>query len=201
VRSRAVVFSCESVPSKADPNWFDVFDGTFREPSVGGDDSGMGNEAPKPESAVSDDSEPYSMFLRSDGHSGEIAAMRNDWLRRMRLEIVDQDSKYRKCCQAIKAHEASGGDPKDVTYARNKFIAAEKDLELKSFAIDSEEGNVSESEKLHGSSSHTLAESYEDFRVSLQRDREVPCTAAAQGFRHVYCCGACSVRLSMLPIA
>jgi hypothetical protein len=145
VRSRAAAFSCDSIPSKANPDWFDVFDGLFGEPSVGGDDAANGDDAPK-KSAVFNDPEVYALFLRSDGHSGEIAAMKNDWLRRMRLEIADQESKYRRCCQAIKAHEANGGDPKDMTHARNKFIAAETERDRATMAIDTEEGNVSELE-------------------------------------------------------
>jgi hypothetical protein len=148
----------------------------------------MGDQASTPESALSYDAESYSAFLRSDGYSGEIAAMKIDWLRRMRLEIVDQELKYCKCCQAIKAHEASGGDAKDVTYLRNKFIACEYEKDRSTMAIDAEEGNVRDFEALCSFLSHALLESYEDIRVSLQRNREIPGSAATKGLRLLHRC-------------
>jgi hypothetical protein len=126
------------VPPRANADHFDVFDDTFRPQSAEGvvADGSL-------DSAVSYDSDAYNAFLRSDGLTGELSAMKNDWLRRMRLEIISVQHKYQKCCEAVKAHEASGGDPKDTTYGKNKFIAAETDKDRTTMSVDTEEGNVS----------------------------------------------------------
>ena len=145
MKSRAVTFSCDSFPSKAKSDGFDVFDDTFCAPSAGLDDAGMRDQVPNPESVGVNDSELYAAFLRSDGHSGELAAMKNDWLRRMRLDIVDQELKYRKLLQAIESHVAMNGEAsKDPTHLKNKFIEAETKKDRQEMATDTEEGNVSE---------------------------------------------------------
>ena len=122
-----------------------MFDETFRDPSAGLDDAGMRGEASSSESAGLNDSEAYKAFLCSDGQSGELAAMKNDWLRRMRLEIVDLELKYRKHVQAIESHIASHGEAsKDTAFLRNKFIQSETLKDRNDMAIDTEEGNVGE---------------------------------------------------------
>jgi len=122
-----------------------VFDETFRDPSAGLDDAGMRGEASSSESAGLNDSEAYKAFLCSDGQSGELAAMKNDWLRRMRLEIVDLELKFRKLGRDIEAHKASFGEAsKDTVFLRNKFIQSETLKDRNDMAIDTEEGNVIE---------------------------------------------------------
>ena len=121
-----------------------MFDETFREPSAGLDEAGMRDEASSSESSGLNDSEAYKAFLCSDGQSGELAAMKNDWLRRMRLEIVDLELKFRKLVQDIESHVASQGEAsKDTTFLRNKFIQTETLKDRNDMAIDTEEGNVS----------------------------------------------------------
>jgi hypothetical protein len=68
--------------------------------------------------------------------------MKNDWLRRMRLDVISEDLKHRSFCDAIKKHEASGGDPKDSTYVKNKFIVGEAEKDRTAMAVDTEEGHV-----------------------------------------------------------
>jgi hypothetical protein len=70
---------------------------------------------------VSFESEAYNAFLRSDQFSGELSAMKKDWMLRMRLEIVSAEQKLRCDVDVVQAHEASGGDPRDPTYAKAKF--------------------------------------------------------------------------------
>ena len=71
--------------------------------------------------------------------------MKNDWLRRMRLEIVDLELKFRKLGRDIEAHKASFGEAsKDTVFERNKFIQSETLKNRNDMAIDTEEGNVGE---------------------------------------------------------
>ena len=127
-----------SLPPRAHPDHFDLFDETFHPQSAEGVVADGTSDA-----AVSFDSDAYSAFLRNDGLTGELSAMKHDWLRRMRLEIISVQDKYQKCCDVVKAHEASLGDPKDATYGKNKFIAAETEKDRTTMSIDTEEGNVS----------------------------------------------------------
>ncbi len=113
------------VPSEATPACFDVFDATFQA------------------DAVSFESQAYNAFLLSDGFSGELSAMKNDWLLRMRLAIVSVEQKHARDVEFVKAHEARGGDPNDRTYARTKLFVRDMEKERATMAIDTEEGNVS----------------------------------------------------------
>ena len=122
-----------------------MFDETFREPSAGLDDAGMRGEASSSESAGLNDSEAYKAFLCSDVQSGELATMKNDWLRRMRLEIVDLELKFRKLGRDIEAHKASFGEAsKDTVFAKNKFFQSEMKSNRQEMTVDTEEGNVGE---------------------------------------------------------
>jgi hypothetical protein len=134
-KSRPAAFSYPDVPSQADPACFDVFDATFHAQA-----SESSSDAAK---AASFESEAYNAFLRSDGFSGEISAMKKDWLLRMRLDIVSVEQKYKSDVDAVKAHEARGGDPKDPVYARTKFTVGETEKDRATMAIDTEEGHVS----------------------------------------------------------
>ncbi len=91
---------------------------------------------------VSFESEAYNAFLLSDGFSGELSAMKNNWLLRMRLDIVSVEQKHKSDVDAVRAHEARGGDPRDPTYAKAKFLVLEREKERRSKAVDTEEGNV-----------------------------------------------------------
>jgi hypothetical protein len=140
-KSRPAAFSYPDVPSQADPACFDVFDATFR---------AQASETVPP--TVSFESEAYSAFLRSDGFSGEMSAMKKDWSLRMRLDIASVEYKHKADVDAVKAHEARGGDPKDPAYVKTKFTVSECEKERKTMAIDTEEGNVSVFEN----SQHTI---------------------------------------------
>jgi hypothetical protein len=137
-KSKPVAFSPELYPSvspdgSVKPNCFDVFDDAFHaQASEGASDA-----------AVSYESEAYIAFLRSDGQSGEFSDMKNDWLRRMRLDIISEELKYKSHCDAVKRHENSGGDPKDPTFLKNKFIVGEAEKDRTAMATDTEEGHVS----------------------------------------------------------
>ena len=122
-----------------------MFDETFMEPSAGLDDAGMRGEASSSEASGLNDSEAYKSFLCSDGQSGELAAMKNDWLRRMRLEIVDLELKYLKLGRDIEAHKVSHGEAsKDTVFAKNKFFQSEMKSNRQEMTVDTEEGNVIE---------------------------------------------------------
>ena len=69
-------------------------------------------------------------------------AMKKDWLLRMRLDIASVEQKHKADVDAVKAHEARGGDPKDPAYGRAKFTVSECEKERTAMAIDTEEGNV-----------------------------------------------------------
>ena len=69
--------------------------------------------------------------------------MKKDWLLRMRLDIASVEHKHKADVDAVKAHEARGGDPKDSAYVKTKFTVSECEKERKTMAIDTEEGNVS----------------------------------------------------------
>jgi hypothetical protein len=132
-KSRPAAFSYPDVPSQANPACFDVFDATFHAPASENSSN----------ATVSFESEAYNAFLRSDGFSGEMHAMKKDWLLRMRLDIASVEYKHKADVDAVKAHEARGGDPKDPAYGRAKFTVSECEKERKTMAIDTEEGNVS----------------------------------------------------------
>ncbi len=136
MKSKAVKVDL-SLPPRAHPDHFDLFDETFHPQSAEGVAADGTSDA-----VVSFDSDAYSAFLRSDGLTGELSAMKNDWLRRMRCDVADREAKYTKLCDAVKAHEASRGDPKDATYGKNKFVAAETEKDRTTMSIDTEEGNV-----------------------------------------------------------
>ncbi len=129
--ARPVAFSYPDVPSEADSTCFDVFDATFQAQA-----SKSSSDA-----AVSFESPAYNAFLRSDEFSGELSAMKKDWLLRMRLAIVSVEQKHKRDVEFIKAHEARGGDPKDV--AKMKFFVSEVPKERATVAVDLEEGHVS----------------------------------------------------------
>ena len=133
-KSKPAPFTSSAVPLKAGNDFFDVFQTTFE--AVEG-------------SPV--DSEAYNSFLRSDGFSGEMAAMSRDWLRRMRLEIFDHDSKYHQLVAEVARQTAAGVDPQDQTYLKNKFFADEKKQQRQTLAIDHQEGNVSDVEAVQPS--------------------------------------------------
>jgi hypothetical protein len=89
------------------------------------------------------ESQAYNSFLRSDGFSGELSAMKKDWLLRMRLAIVSVEQKRKRDAEFVEAHEARGGDPEDPAYARTKFFVGELDKERVTMVVDLEEGHVS----------------------------------------------------------
>ena len=124
-KSRPAAFSYPDVPSEANPACFDVFDATFQDQA-----SESSSDA-----VVSFESQAYNAFLRSDGLSGELSAMKNDWLLRMRLDIVSVEQKLRHNVDAVQAHEASGGDPRDRTYAKAKFDVGECKKERETMAV------------------------------------------------------------------
>lgn len=132
-KARPAAFSYPDVPSEANPACFDVFDATFQDQA-----SESSSDA-----VVSFESQAYNAFLRSDGFSGALSAMKKDWLLRMRLAIVSVEQKHKRDVEFIKAHEARGGDPKDRVYASTKFIVGELDKECVTMAVDLEEGHVS----------------------------------------------------------
>jgi hypothetical protein len=132
-KSRLAAFSHPDVPSQANPACFDVFDATIQAQASENSSN----------ATVSFESEAYSAFLHSDGFSGEMHAMKKDWLLRMRLDIASVEYKHKADVDAVKAHEARGGDPKDPTYVKTKFTVSECEKERKTMAIDTEEGNVS----------------------------------------------------------
>ncbi len=132
-KARPTAFSCPDVPCEANPSCFDVFDATFQDQT----------SESSPDAVVSFESQAYNAFLRSGGFSGELSAMKKDWLLRMRHAIVSVEQK-RKCdIEFIEAHDARGGDPTDLVYARAKFILGELETERATMAIDLEEGHVS----------------------------------------------------------
>ncbi len=89
------------------------------------------------------ESQAYNSFLRSDGFSGELSAMKKNWLLRMRLAIVSVEQKRKRDVEFIEAHEARGGDPEDAAYARTKIFVSELEKERVTMAVDLEEGHVS----------------------------------------------------------
>ena len=115
-KSKAVAFSHDTVPPNVKDGCFDVFDDTF--------------EAHVSDSASDDDvcyeSEAYNTFLRGDGHSGELTALKNEWMRRMRQAIVSKEKEYQSACDDVRAHEAAAGfDRRDRDYQKKKaYIAA-----------------------------------------------------------------------------
>ena len=141
-KARLAAYSHPDVPSQADPAFFDVFDATFHAPASENSSN----------ATVSFESEAYNAFLRSDGLSGEMHAMKKDWLLRMRLDIASVEHKHKADVDAVKAHEARGGDPKDPAYVKTKFTVSECEKERTAMAIDTEEGNVSVFEN----SQHTI---------------------------------------------
>jgi hypothetical protein len=133
-KSRAVPFSYPSIPSRANPDCFDVFDDAFNAQTSEG----------ASHDAVSYESNAFSAFLHSDGQTGELASMKNDWLRRMRFDIVSVEHKRKIDREAVRAHETAGRDPKDMSYLKTKFTLGETEKMRSSMAIDTEEGHVSE---------------------------------------------------------
>jgi hypothetical protein len=129
-KARLAAYSHPDVPSQAKPACFDVFDDTFP-------------ESAESSSAVPIESQAYDAFLLSDGFSGELSRAKRDWLRRMRLEIVKAEQKHKCDVEFVKAHERSGGDPKDRTYGQTKYSVGESEKERATMAIDTEEGHVS----------------------------------------------------------
>jgi hypothetical protein len=184
-KSKTDPFSYPGVPSTAKEGCFDVFDDSFKaQASVGAADS----------KAVSHESEAYAAFLRSEGQSGELSAMKSDWLQRMRFDIISVQEKYKSDCDAVKMHEEAGKDPREI--AKTRFNNAEKAKEIKAMAVDTEEGHVSAFEQVK-SFSYMCAECYEDIGISSQSHRKIPCSAAKivcqfNGYR------TCSVSLNAL---
>jgi hypothetical protein len=132
-KSRPAAFSYPDVPSEASPARFDVFDATFQAQAT----------ESSSDAAVSFESEAYNAFLLSDGFSGELSAMKNDWLLRLRFAIISVEQKHARDVEFVKAQEARGGDPKDPAYAKRKFTAKEMDKDRAIMAVDTVEGNVS----------------------------------------------------------
>ena len=131
-------------------------------------------------------------FLHSEGQSGELSAMKSDWLQRMRFDIISVQAKYKKDCTTVKLHEEAGKDPKEI--AKTKFNNGENAKKIKDMAVDTEEGHVSAFEQVK-SFSYMCAECYEDLGISSPSHRKVPCSAAKivcqfNGYR------ACSVSLN-----
>ncbi len=176
-KSKAVAFSHDTVPPNVKDDCFDVFDDTF--------------EAHVSDAAADDDvcyeSEAYNTFLRGDGQSGELTALKNEWMRRMRLDIITVEKKFQKDREVVRKWEASSGDPKDATYGRAKFITNEADKDRAAMAIDTEEGHVSEFEAVRPIFSNKCTDSNEDISFSFQSDREI-LHSAAEGIRQVTCC-------------
>jgi RNA recognition motif-containing protein len=112
---------------------FDVFDDTFQAQAA----------ESSSDADVSIDSQAYDAFLLSDGFSGELSRTKRDWLRRMRLEIVKAEQKYKCDVEFVKAHESNGGDPRDRKYGQTKYSVGESEKERPTMAIDTEEGHVS----------------------------------------------------------
>jgi len=139
-KSRAAAFSHPSVLPRASLDHFDVFDDTFRPQSAEGvvADGSLNAE-------VSFDSDAYHAFLRSDGLTGELSAMKNDWLRRMRCEIADQEVKYKKLCESVISRQSMDPDLRkaDQKLPKDKFNAAEMKQEHEKMSFDTEEGNSS----------------------------------------------------------
>ena len=183
------------MPPRANADHFDVFDDTFRPQSAEGvvADGSL-------DSAVSYDSDAYNAFLRSDGLTGELSAMKNDWLRRMRCDIADQEAKYKKLRESVASRQST--DPKaDPKFAKDKFLADEMKQEHATMSVDTEEGNVS---ALYKHSAHHLTifpECHEDIRVLFQSDREISHPAGAKRFRQVNCSRTCLVSWAISPCA
>ncbi len=74
--------------------------------------------------------------------------MKNDWLLRMRLDIVSVEQKYKSDVEAVQAHEAGRGDPKDPTYAKAKFLVGECEKERETMAV-SKAGGLMRISKFH----------------------------------------------------
>jgi hypothetical protein len=98
--------------------------------------------------AVSYESNAFSAFLKSDGQSGELSGLKNDWLRRMRFDIVSVEQKHKSDREAVRAHEATSGDPKDISYLKTKFTVGETEKMRSTMMIDAEEGHVSGCEEV-----------------------------------------------------
>ncbi len=81
------------------------------------------------------ESEVYNTFLRSDRFSGELSFMKKDWMLRLRLYIVSVEQEHKSGVELVQAHEARGGDPKDPTYARAKFLVGEREKERETMAV------------------------------------------------------------------
>jgi hypothetical protein len=137
-KSQAVAFSHPGVPSEANPACFDVFDATFHARAA----------ERSPDAAVSFESEAYNAFLRSDQFSGELSAMKKDWMLRMRLDIVSAEQKLRCDVDVVQAHETSGGDPRDRTYAKAKFHVGECEKRRVTMAV-SRAGGRTKISKFH----------------------------------------------------
>jgi hypothetical protein len=64
----------------------------------------------------------------------------------MRLDIVSFEEKQKHNVEAVQAHEARGGDPRDPTYAKAKFFVREFEKERETMAVSKSGGRMRISE-------------------------------------------------------